>query len=111
MLIHQKCWITPHPSVWGYSVSTYVTISTATLARSSQRSHLALLEDGYNIRTVQELLGHKNVKTTMIYTHVLNWRGPKCQESVRYWERDLDEFPVFFSENGDPYVFRTRTRG
>ena len=31
-----------------------------------------LLGDGYDIRTVQELLGHKDVKTTMIYTHVLN---------------------------------------
>ncbi len=34
-----------------------------------------LLESGYDIQTVQELLGHKDVKTTMIYTHVLN-RGP-----------------------------------
>ncbi len=34
-----------------------------------------LLEGGYDIRTVQELLGQKDVKTTMIYTHVLN-RGP-----------------------------------
>jgi len=35
-----------------------------------------LLEAGYDIRTVQELLGHKDVKTTMIYTDVLN-RGGK----------------------------------
>jgi len=35
-----------------------------------------ILDDGYDIRTVQELLGHKDVRTTMIYTHVLN-RGGK----------------------------------
>ena len=34
-----------------------------------------LLEDGYDIRIVRELLGHRDVRTTMIYTHVLN-RGP-----------------------------------
>ena len=39
-----------------------------------------LLEAGYDIRTVQELLEHKDVKTTRVYTHVLH-RGPKAVRS------------------------------
>ncbi len=73
-IVHRSCSIGSDRS-FGRCITAFARIKPATCHTFRHSFATHLLEAGQDIRTVQELLGHKDVSTTMIYTRVLN-QGP-----------------------------------
>ena len=82
--------------------------ATCHTLRHSFATHL--LETGYDIRTIQELLGHKDVGTTMIYTHVLQRGGQGVRSPLDSSLRRLHPFPWQGSRKGLVYGSKTGGR-
>lgn len=64
----------PHGYYWDER-----TLRTSMNDETAWPNPLQLLESGYDIKTIQELPGHQEVRTTMIYPHVLNWGGKRVK--------------------------------
>ena len=91
-------------ALWVLGITKHATCHTF---RHSFATHL--LEDGVDIRTIQTLLGHRDLKTTMLYTHVAQ-RGHTATESplCKVWITDAEERTVSGSAR-EPDVTQTAT--